>query len=111
METNFNFKSQICTSITQSKRLLSFGLKKETADMFYFKDQEEWILTNVNLIGEDCEFIPAWSYTRLAEIILRSGFNKVVGYTTSCVDDPFKEVLALMEFSIQSGRINKKYLE
>ena len=33
METNFNFKSQIATSRSQSERLLALGLKKETADM------------------------------------------------------------------------------
>jgi hypothetical protein len=35
METKFNFKSQVCTSRVQSERLLSLGLKKETADMCY----------------------------------------------------------------------------
>ena len=35
METKFNFKSQIATSHSQSQRLLSLGLKKETADMCY----------------------------------------------------------------------------
>ena len=33
METKFNFKSQICTSKSQSETLLRLGLKKETADM------------------------------------------------------------------------------
>ena len=32
---NFEFKSAICTSVEQSKRLLALGLKKETADMVY----------------------------------------------------------------------------
>lgn len=31
------FKSQICTTVEQSKRLLELGLKKETADMWYLK--------------------------------------------------------------------------
>lgn len=35
---NFEFKSQICTSIEQSKRLLELGLKKETADMVWIKE-------------------------------------------------------------------------
>lgn len=30
-----DFKSQVCTSVEQSKRLLELGLKKETADMVY----------------------------------------------------------------------------
>ena len=33
METKFNFNSQVCTSRSQSERLLALGLKKETADM------------------------------------------------------------------------------
>ena len=33
METKFNFNSQVCTDKIQSERLLSLGLKKETADM------------------------------------------------------------------------------
>lgn len=32
---SFNFNSAVCTSREQSKKLLSLGLKKETADMFY----------------------------------------------------------------------------
>ena len=35
METNFNFKSQVCTDKVQSERLLALGLKKETADMVW----------------------------------------------------------------------------
>ena len=35
METKFNFKSAVCTSRSQSERLLALGLKKETADMTY----------------------------------------------------------------------------
>ena len=35
METNFDFKSQICTTREQSERLLALGLKKETADMVW----------------------------------------------------------------------------
>ena len=31
------FESQICTSRSQSDRLLALGLKKETADMMYYK--------------------------------------------------------------------------
>lgn len=30
-----NFNNQICTTRSQSERLLALGLKKETADMYY----------------------------------------------------------------------------
>lgn len=35
MENNLRFNSSICTSRSQSERLLALGLKKETADMMY----------------------------------------------------------------------------
>ena len=36
MKTKFNFNSQICTTREQSERLLALGLKKDTADMYYW---------------------------------------------------------------------------
>ena len=36
------FKSQICTTIEQSKRLLELGLNPETADMFHVFDYTIW---------------------------------------------------------------------
>lgn len=35
MGNNLKFNSAICTSRSQSERLLALGLKKETADMYY----------------------------------------------------------------------------
>lgn len=81
METNFNFKSQICTTRGQSECLLALGLKKETADMYlqsvlndewspfvpiafpYSDRPEEIIATDV------VHAIPAWSLHRLLCII------------------------------------------
>lgn len=33
----FNFKSQIATTIEQSERLITLGLRKETADMVHYR--------------------------------------------------------------------------
>lgn len=147
METNFNFNSAVCTSREQSEKLLSLGLKKETADMvWHFTHSRsqglQWELEpHAPITKNNCHFnidrlnvfgrkkadgtlmtgeeyfndiwgkdIPAWTYIRLAEIILRSGANGCVCYTTSCMDEPFKSVLALVEFYIKSGKINKEYL-
>lgn len=66
METKFNFTSKPCTSKEQSKRLLSLGLKKETADMSYTA-----IVVNHKVDYRlDCSTpknidIPAWSLHRL----------------------------------------------
>ena len=71
METNFNFKSAICTSREQSERLLALGLKKETADMVYqyLNQWDGWYLHPLDeeegIIHTE---IPAWSLHRLIEL-------------------------------------------
>ena len=86
METNFNFKSQVCTSREQSEGLLALGLKKETADMHWFYTgkihgwqhcssetyieaishpfKKEWATNGV--------ILPAWSLHRLWELLPKS---------------------------------------
>ena len=59
METKFNFNSAICTSRSQSERLLALGLRKETADMCIYRNVE------FAFPCPDNEFIPAWSLSRL----------------------------------------------
>ena len=64
------FKSQICTSRSQSELLLSLGLKKETADMAIpYPHFEKFIAIPMEhcLNPEHC--IPAWSLHRLMEIM------------------------------------------
>ena len=68
------FNSQICTTREQSERLLSLGLKRETADMVwthaYFST---WVATakeNPLYSHEaDEDTIPAWSLGRLIEML------------------------------------------
>lgn len=78
------FKSQICTSKSQSEALLKLGLKKETADMVYspycvdgvlidyFEPQvlhgsmREYIIQNDESFKD---YIPAWSLSRLIEMM------------------------------------------
>ncbi len=69
METKFNFKSAICTSREQSERLLTLGLKKETADMCHFWN---WESDDYSRLCASWEFahrsnkdIPAWSLHRM----------------------------------------------
>ena len=81
METKFNFKSQICTSREQSERLLSLGLKKETADMALIENWEYDLKDGKFFTGEYFErpidyvegmtghYIPAWSLHRLIEMM------------------------------------------
>ena len=75
METKFNFNSQVCTSRSQSERLLALGLKKETADMCSVIDHVsnggkwEEVDTIFSFTPDDWNFrelvMPRWSLSRL----------------------------------------------
>ena len=81
MENNLKFNSAICTSREQSERLLSLGLKRETADMKYLGTSEYYggVLTEgtsslpIIIDTEDDDIteydIPAWSLHRLIEMM------------------------------------------
>ena len=79
METNFNFKSQPATSIEQSERLLTLGLKKETADCIWIEiSKDDWRI-DVNGWKEYYSIIeegilPAWSLGRLVEDLMPQTF-------------------------------------
>lgn len=72
-----NFTSQICTTKEQSERLLTLGLKKETADCVVSsigsKDHlihtEEPIYVTEALNSKRIPNYPAWSLYRLIEMI------------------------------------------
>ena len=129
METKFNFNSQICTDKNQSERLLSLGLKKETADMcnrtngmgIYFKTAIDPICNPNN--------IPAWSLDRLRELIpeniftgVRNQWHRVMynGILTYEEGDDslviFREeniydrCISCIEWLIKEGYFNKEYL-
>ena len=75
------FNSQICTTREQSERLLSLGLKKETADMALIENWEYDLKDGKFFTGEYFErpidyvegmtghYIPAWSLHRLIEMM------------------------------------------
>ena len=120
METNFNFKSQICTTREQSERLLALGLKKETADMYlqsilndvrspfvpiafpYSDRPEEIIATGV------VNAVPAWSLGRLIE--MRLAHDSFVVFQLSNTEDAFEKVISHIEHAIKEGYFNKEYL-
>lgn len=98
------FKSQICTSVEQSKRLMDLGLKPETADCFH------WNYSGVNYVGNITEEleqddIPAWSLHRLMEIgnIEHTGFSNINNAYDTCI--------SMIASHIQFGLLNKEYLK
>ena len=107
---NFEFKSQVATSVEQSIRLLELGLKKETADCHLFYQNARWeFKTGFNLIS--CEnlypkyYIPAWSLHRL---MLIANAN-----TTAFLDieSMYETLIKNIASNIKKGFINKDYLE
>lgn len=117
------FKSQICTTVEQSDRLLGLGLKPETADMHYLwagywhlslepwehavddypfdfhseEEQEDWKLRHH----------PAWSLHRLVELIWGDGEHDMSLETHR----PFEDCIERIDYMInQSHCFNKEYL-
>lgn len=114
------FKSQICTTVEQSDRLLGLGLKPETADMHYLWGGywhpvlEDWAhavgdypfdFDSEEAQGEwELRHRPAWSLHRLIEIL---DTNPCVFYTNCGYDN----IIDRIEDYIKEGIIDTRYLE
>ena len=105
METKFNFNSQVCTSRSQSERLLALGLKKETADMKYPCTSEYYggILTEgtsslpIIIDTEDDDIteydIPAWSLHRLLSLLPQSAKIGKNYYALAIIQNEFVRLI------------------
>ena len=107
------FNSQICTTREQSERLLSLGLKKETADMKWFSDENRdiyYLLSNVSHHFRSTD-IPAWSLHRIMSMVYSCRAKKnglrlaIIGY-----DNPFEDMIQQIEWLIEEGYFPKEYL-
>ena len=130
------FKSQICTTVEQSKRLLGLGLKKETADMIhiYLNQWDGWYVRPLD-VDESIHHmeIPAWSLHRLIETMPNirkyndiadlSVSNEIVQYRFYDVDynhdvclehfndgTLYNNIIDCIEWLIKEGYFNKEYL-
>lgn len=135
---SFNFNSAICTSRSQSERLLALGLKKETADCFLMLVGD---LGGLDLYtirfgapydGWTEGVIPAWSLHRLIEMMPESihidSFADTHYYRTllpskiiymkydhtwvwqSDKQNDFDKCVDTIEWLIKEGYFNKEYL-
>jgi hypothetical protein len=136
-----NFTSQICTTEEQSKRLLTLGLKAETADMRYrinYFDLDGILLECIHslelgpILNND-SFIPAWSFHRLKcllpeKVPYGNGYltveiiNENI-YIVLVVEDVEQRVLkytkgnlydnliSCINFFVKENIFNKEYLE
>ena len=127
MKTKFNFNSQICTTREQSERLIALGLKKETADMYYYFYNKNTYEINPTwkTIWEDRndykKIIPAWSLGRLIEMMPRTAIlhtqegDARIDIDMYAIDilvsaDSIAEAVSVIEWLIKEGNFNKKYL-
>lgn len=133
METKLNFNSQICTTREQSERLLTLGLKKETADMCHRTNgMDIYFITAVNPLHNPND-IPAWSLHRLIEMMPKTLVyedkhfylrieigDPMVGYFSPRFvvpleyfygnDTIYDDCISCIEWLIKEGYFNKEYL-
>lgn len=116
METKFNFNSAICTSRSQSERLLALGLKRETADMIwthaYYSTWAATARENPLYFHEaDEDTIPAWSLHRIMSMVYSSRVKKNgLGLAIIEYDNPFEDMIRQIEWLIKEGHFPKEYL-
>lgn len=135
METKFNFKSAICTSREQSEKLLALGLKKETADCYWFYCDiaKEWkctILSSTQVFKDyPTTVIPAWSLGRFVKDLMPQSIGHLelavggdyVGYYEfrfegihwEYVEETpgmFDNIISTIEWLIKEGYFPKEYL-
>ncbi len=101
------FKSQVYTTIEQSKRLIALGIKTETADCCHYyvagMDDKD--------VPEDAN-CPAWSLHRLIEMSLDLSYGVAYCYTAgSNMNETYDEVIDMIEWAISKECFNKDYLE
>ena len=107
--SQFNFKSAICTNRQQSERLLSLGLKKETADMVLVPsskhDGTDVVRVRKSYLMEE-DSIPAWSLHRLIEMVAGGSEEQMI-----FLPDPYDELIEEIAGAIMVGCFPKEYLD
>lgn len=115
-----DFKSQVCTSVEQSKRLLELGLKKETADMMYRTYENipeeyryyELVPEFYRPCIEGVVHIPAWSLHRLLILLDKGdiiGTGVYIDYMN--VEESYEVVISRIANLLRIGAFDEDYLE
>lgn len=111
LNRDFEFKSQIHTTLKQSKRLVTLGFKKETADCCHY-----YVTGVINEeIPEDANY-PAWSLHRLIEMIdINITIDSNIVYVDRVMyeiwDEVYENLIDAIETLIKEKRFNTNYLK
>lgn len=124
--SELKFKSQICTTMEQSKRLLALGLEPDTADMCYTNASLPFIKDDFHIVCKEYSqfdkevnneispftFIPAWSLHRLMEIAMKGDKLGCITHNIhqNNVSSYYELVIASIEHLIKIDEFNKDYL-
>ena len=101
------FNSLPCTSKEQSERLISMGIKVETADMCW---HEHYGYAYPYTIGHKCQGTPAWSLDRLIEMLKSSDRPEDYKVDFYVELNRYDEIISLFQSLIHIGGFNKEYL-
>ena len=102
------FNSQICTTREQSERLLSLGLKKETADMAIEQDLDTtYEAYYISAYPPSKRGIPAWSLHRLLSLY---NLHYIEFMNDEEIQSVYDIVIDAIEQVIKEGYFNKEYL-
>lgn len=100
-----NFKSQMCTTKDQSKRLIDLGMNPNTADMHHYRWSEGyWDIQNCPPRGSNSNFIPAWSLHRLMEI------GNITGVGFPEIDNIYEVCIRIIASKIKFKLIDPEYI-
>ena len=124
------FKSQISTTRRQSEKLLALGINPETADCHIEMAPSgiDYTYITQNYHGIVSNAIPAWSFTRLLELMPRfiypvltievsppyvSYWNTFERRFEICCEssDIYENAISIIDWLIKNNHLNTKYLK
>jgi len=104
------FNSQICTSKSQSERLLALGLKKNTADCYYYA-QQRWTGNSYENTGE-LFLSPLWNIDDKGHFqYLNEVFGDEIGEEDTPYVLPAWSLHRLLEIIPQSIKVDDRYFD
>ena len=111
--------SQIATTIAQSRRLIEAGVKPSSCDMGWSrveiasremgKFDWKWVL-----VADPCEYqcvdmFPAWSLSRLIDIIGDFNYGPMDNGSAAVIDCAVNAIINDIQYG--SGRVKEKYIK